>query len=115
MKRSHLRVSLVGAGLAVGLAVLLGRRWVALGWQAWNYPAATPSTRTQIAVGGGYAYVAAGAAGIEVIDLAARGRKLLLPPSGPADRVDDLAVADGLLFALDATSPGHLSVYSLAD
>jgi hypothetical protein len=101
--------------LALGLAALLGHRWLALGWNAWHYPTAAPAARTQVVVGGGRAYVAAGVDGIEVVELASRERRALVPPEAPADRVDDLAIADGLLFALDATPPGHLMTYSLAD
>jgi hypothetical protein len=59
--------------------------------------------------------VAAGTDGIEVVDLARQERRRLLPPDAPADRIDDLAIADGWLFALDATPPGHLMTYSLAN
>lgn len=96
------------------LAALLGHRWLALGWNAWHYPTAAPAARTQVVVERGRAYVAAGADGIEVIDPATRKRQLV-PPAAPADRIDDLAVAAGWLFALDATPPGHLMIYSLAD
>lgn len=48
------------------------------------------------------------------IVVARSGRRLvtITPPPG-SESVDDLAVADGLLFALDARPPGHVSVYSL--
>jgi hypothetical protein len=97
------------------LAALLGHRWLALGWNAWHYPVATAAARTQIVTAGGSAYVAVGAEGIEVIDLATQKRRILVPPVAPADRIDDLAVAGGWLFALDATPPGHLMTYSLAN
>ena len=101
--------------LALGLAALLGHRWLALGWNAWHYPVASSSARTQIVVAGGFAYVAAGTEGIEVVDLATQKRRVLVPPVAPADRIDDLARDGGWLFALDATPPGHLMTYSLAD
>jgi hypothetical protein len=93
----------------------LGHRWIALGWNASRYPTASPSARTQIVVAGGRAYVAAAAAGIEIVDARAAKRVVVLPPIAPADRVDDLAVADGVLFALDATPPGHLVSYRLVE
>jgi hypothetical protein len=37
----------------------------------------------------------------------------LVRPAPPADRIDDLAFAGGLLLALDATPPGHLLSYAL--
>jgi hypothetical protein len=103
------------AGAAIGLALLLGHRWLALGWNAWHYPTAVSSARTQIVVDGDRAYFAAGAEGIEAVDLATRERRTLVPPVAPADRIDDLALAGVFLFALDATPPGHLMTYSLAD
>ena len=42
-------------------------------------------------------------------------RRAIVAPMPPLDRVDDLAISEGLLFALDATAPGHLTTYSLAD
>jgi hypothetical protein len=119
MKASRAGFTLLGAALALGLAALLGHRWLALGWNAWHYPAAAAVARTQVVVDGSHAYVAAGADGIEIVDLSAgfktSGQRRLSPPGAPADRVDDLAVADGLLFALDATPPGHLTAYTLAN
>jgi hypothetical protein len=97
--------------LALGVAVLLGHRWLTLGWNAWRYPTAAPSERTQLVVHGGFVYLAAGADGIEVINAATQKRSILLPPAAPADRIDDLAVAGGLLFALDATPPGHFRAF----
>jgi hypothetical protein len=114
MKASRAGFTLLGAALALGLAALLGHRWLALGWNAWHYPTAAAAARTQVVVDGSHAYIAAGADGIEVVDLSTQQRRLA-PPGAPADRVDDLAVADGLLFALDATPPGHLTAYSLAN
>ncbi len=53
--------------------------------------------------------------GLAIVD-GRSGRVLasLLPPHG-SESVDDLAVADNLLFVLDARAPGHLSAYSLRD
>jgi hypothetical protein len=99
---------------ALALIGLLGHRWLALGWNAWHYPVAARSARTQVVVSGSLAYIAAGADGIEVADLKS-GTRRLVAPAAPGDRIDDLAIADGWLFALDATPPGHLMTFSLAD
>jgi len=99
----------------LAFVALFGHRWLALGWAAWGYPVAAPAARTQVVVADGRAYVAAGVEGIEVVDLDGARKSVLIPPVAEMDRVDDLAVADGLLFALDATPPGHLATYSLAD
>jgi hypothetical protein len=105
------RLLLTCAALALGAAALLGRRWLVLGWNAWHYPTAQSSARTQVVVDGGHTFIAAGAEGIEIVDLATQ-RRQLLPPPDPADRIDDLAIADGWLFALDATPPGYLMTVS---
>src|SRR4029453_14814494 len=89
--------------------------WLALGWNASLYSTASPSARTQVAADSGTAYVAAGADGMEIVDLAAGKRGASIPPQTPLDRIDDLSSSDGWLFALDATPPGHLMIYSLAD
>jgi len=64
---------------------------------------------------GPVAYVSMGEAGFAVVD-APGGRtvRVVAPPAG-GESVDDLAIADGLLFALDARAPGHLFVFSLED
>jgi hypothetical protein len=107
-------IVLVALSVAAVLAVA-AHRWAALGWNAWRYPEAPPSDRTQIAIAGHRGYIAAGVDGIEVVDLSSGTTLSLLPPAAPADRVDDLATIGGWLFALDATIPGHLLVYSLAN
>ena len=101
--------------LVVAAAAVLGRRWLALGWAAWDYPVAAPAARSQVVVADDRAFVAAGVEGIEVVELHASRRVALVAPTAPADRIDDLAVEGGLLFALDATPPGHLMSYRLAD
>lgn len=102
-------------GVVVVVVAVLGRRWFLLGWQAWDYSVASPSARTQVVVDGDRAYVAAGTDGIEVVDLLAAKRAALVPVPPPADRIDDVALADGWLFALDATPPGHLMTFRMAD
>jgi hypothetical protein len=104
---------LIGIALACVLSGALAHDWLSLAWNAWGYPQAAPSARTQIVVARGHAFIAAGIEGIEVIDLAQGKRVALLSPRAPLDRIDDLAVADGWLFALDATPPGFLQVFAL--
>lgn len=104
------KLLLLGAMVATGV---LARDWLALGWNAWSYPTAGASARTQVVIGGAHAYVAAGVDGIEVIDLASGQRRAVFAPSPPMDRIDDLAIADGWLFALDATAPGYVQLYPL--
>lgn len=60
------------------------------------------------------AYVTLAGAGLIVFEIPGRRALRTLAPPLPAESTDDLAVADGLLFALDAAPPGYLTVYSLS-
>lgn len=104
---------LLAAIVLAALAAAAARDWLALAWNAWNYPSATAHARTQIAIGQDRAYIAAGIDGIEMIGLSRKRPLTLLGPVAPLDRIDDLVIADGFLFALDATPPGHLQSYAL--
>ncbi len=97
------------------LGLWLGRDWLRLGWQAWHYPVAGGHDRGPLRIADGATYLAAGADGLEVRALAGRMAVIRFAVPAGVDRIDDIALADGFLFALDATSPGHLAVYSLAD
>lgn len=101
--------------LLLFLSLAAGRDWLRLAWQAFNYPVAAAKAFGQSVTQTQFAYVAAGADGIQTINLADSKTRAAAAPVAPADRIDDLALADGLLFALDATPPGYLLVYSLAD
>ncbi len=109
------RAFLKSVGLLPALIVAMslpGCRWEHLIVGALATPTSTKGASTNVAIKGDFAYVASSALGIEIIGLA-DGRHRWIPPSAPADRVDDVAVAGDLLFALDATAPGHLSVYRI--
>jgi len=108
-----LRAIGVACVLIAACLAALGHRWVALGWNAWRYPTAAAHDRTQIAFEGNLAYLAAGVDGIDIVDLTRGQRIARIAPQAPADRIDDVAIAEGRLFALDATPPGHLLAYAL--
>ncbi len=94
-------------------ALLLGGcSWVELAWNALTYPTTRSGESANVVVHGEWAYVTKGAAGIEAVYLGRRKPTRVVPVPGGGS-VDDLAVADGLLFALDARPPGHLAVYTL--
>jgi hypothetical protein len=95
------------AALALG-----GCNWATLAVGALTTPTSVADASTNVAVQDHYAYAARSAKGIEIIDLD-DGRRRRLAPSQPGDHVDDIAVADGLLFALDATAPGYLTSYRI--
>jgi hypothetical protein len=92
-----------------------GCAWLGLAWGALTYPTTQSGESANVVVNGDFAYLTRGSAGLEILRLgaAASSERLPLPPG--VDSADDLAVADGLLFVLDARPPGHLGVFSLAD
>jgi len=74
---------------------------------------AAGETNNVIAVGG-TAYASLGALGLGIFD-SDTGEQLGTVAPRDGGSIDDVAAADGLLFLLDAQSPGQLSVASLAD
>jgi hypothetical protein len=87
--------------------------WLALAWGTLTFPTTGPGDAANVVVNGDFGYASLGASGIEILHLPdAERRRIALPA---LESIDDLAVADGFLFALDAEPPGALGVYSLAD
>jgi hypothetical protein len=91
-----------------------GCSWIELAWNALTYPTTRSGESANVVAHDEWAYVTKGATGIEVVHLGRREPTRLVPVRGD-ESADDLAVADGLLFVLDARPPGHLSVYTLED
>jgi hypothetical protein len=89
--------------------------WIGLTWGALNYPTTQRGETANVVSDGTWAYATRGAAGLEILNLGGDPvrRYQELPPG--VESADDLALADGLLFVLDARPPGHLAVFSLAD
>jgi hypothetical protein len=110
--------SLGRAAALVALAPLplLGAcAWIGLTWGALNYPTTQPGETANVVSDGTWAYATRGAAGLEILNLHGDPvRRYQELPAG-VESADDLALADGLLFVLDARPPGHLAVFSLAD
>lgn len=98
----------------VAALTLGGCGWPGLIAGALGTPTSVDDASTNLAIAEGVAYVARSTRGIERIELAT-GKRSVTAPSAPADRIDDVAVSDGLLFALDASPPGHLFVYRIGD
>src|SRR5258705_10604911 len=105
-------------GLVIALLVLTvatsGCAWVALGFSSATYRTTKSGESANVVVSGSTAYGTLADRGLEIVDLNHGQRRTIPPPAG-SESVDDLAVADGFLFALDARKPGHLSVFSLTD
>jgi len=92
-----------------------GRSWIALASAALRYPTTAPGAAANIAVNGHHLYATMADAGVAVYRIADGRRIGLLAPPVPGSTADDVAVADGLLFVLDARPPGMLSVFTLRD
>ena len=105
----------IAAGVLVLGASGWGCGWVALGYNSARYPTTAAGESANVVISGTTAYGSLAERGLEVVDLTtARRIRTLSPPAG-SESIDDLAVADGLLFVLDARPPGHLAVFSLSD
>lgn len=81
---------------------------------ALTYPSADDGDAENVVARGSYAYAALSERGLGVVELASGALIHVLPPPAHTGSVDDVALADGLVFALDARD-GALSVWSLAD
>lgn len=114
MERSERRVATLLLVLAP-LPLLGACAWIGLTWGALNYPTTGAGETANVVSDGDWSYATRGASGLEILNLrgAPRRRYQELPPG--LDSADDVALADGLLFVLDARPPGHLAVFSLAE
>lgn len=103
------------AWLLLGVAWASGAcNWVSLAKNSLRYRTTQRGETGNLVAREAVVYATLAEDGIAVVD-ATTGRRLttIAPPAG--ESIDDLALADDLLFALDARPPGRLSVYSLAD
>ena len=73
-----------------------------------------PIIANNVVVRGNFAYAAMGSSGMAIVNLTTRARTLV-NSSGSNSDIHDLSIDGDLLFTLDATNTGGLSVYSLAD
>ncbi len=99
--------------VAVAFA-LAGCGWIGLGWSAVTFPTTAAGESANVVANGRFAYATRGADGIEIIELATPAMRRVTAPALETS-ADDLAIADDLLFVLDAHPPGHLAIYSLTD
>ncbi|MGH8693598.1 MAG: hypothetical protein ACREVM_05135 [Burkholderiales bacterium] len=107
--------AIAGCALAVSCLMFLlgGCAWVGLTLGALTYPTTQPGESANVVANGNWAYVTRGAAGIEILHLGAATSSTLMRLPHDVESADDLAIADDLLFVLDARPQGHLSVFSL--
>ncbi len=89
--------------------------WVSLATHALTYEQVGRGEAANLALHGTLLYATAADDGLTITALASGATIGKMPPAAGTQSIDDLAIADSLLFALDAVTPGYLSVYSLAD
>src|SRR5258705_8772507 len=111
----HRWIRIAGAALIAVVLAIFGWPWVALGVHAASYPVTGSGEAANVVIAGSTAYATLADRGFAILDVASGRRLAMVPPPAGSESVDDLATADGLLFALDARPPGHLSVFSIAD
>ncbi len=92
-----------------------GCAWICLAFHAADYPITGAGEAGNVVVHGELAFVTRAGQGLEILDLERSQPLKIMPVPSGSESIDDVAVADGLLFLLDARPPGHLSVYSIAD
>ncbi len=68
-----------------------------------------------VAIVDDFAFAAAGNQGLLVVDLESLQVTSGIAPPGSSNAIDDVAVAADLLFAIDGSRPGSLSVFSIED
>jgi hypothetical protein len=101
--------------LSVGILLALGTscRWVKLAHQALIYRTTAVGEAANVVANGAFAYATLAEEGLAVVDASTGRRVAVVPPPPGSGSIDDVALADGLLFALDARKPGALSVFRL--
>ena len=73
------------------------------------------SGTNNVAVADQYAYAAAGAQGVVIVDLSGPRIAGVVAPPGVTGTIDDVSIDGDLLFTLDASGSGALSVFSIAN
>ena len=71
------------------------------------------SGTNNVAVAGQFAYAAAGAQGVVIVDLTGPRLAGVVAPPGATGTIDDVSIDGDLLFTLDAAGAGALSVFSI--
>jgi len=97
----------------LGLSATIGCNWISLAKNAYSYETTARGEAANVVARDGVAWVAVGEDGLAIVDARTGARlRTVAPPSG-SESVDDVAIADSLLFVLDAREPGHLSAFAL--
>ncbi|HMC53903.1 MAG TPA: hypothetical protein VKH19_01925 [Gemmatimonadaceae bacterium] len=105
-----MRMRAWAVGVFLGCAAC---NWLSLAKNALSYEMTARGEAANVVSRDSVAFVALGADGVGVVDGRTGARLSVLPPPAGSESVDDVAVADSVLFVLDARPPGHLSAYAL--
>lgn len=97
------------------LAALAGCDWIALATSAATYGTLAAGEAGNVVATDSLAYATLGDSGIAIVDVSGGRRVALVTAPAGSESVDDVSMADGFLFLLDARPPGHLAVMSLED
>lgn len=89
--------------------------WLSLAKNALSYETVQRGEAANLASLDTLIYATLAEDGLAIVGAASGARLATFPPPAGSESIDDLAIADGLLFALDARPPGHISVYTLAN
>jgi len=95
------------------LAILTLIAFMGTGLKADNIEILNTSGTNNVAVAGQYAFAAAGAQGIIIVDLSGPRLAGVIAPPGATGTIDDVSIDGDLLFTLDAAGSGGLSVFSI--
>jgi hypothetical protein len=79
-----------------------GCEWISLGVHASAYRVTAAGEAGNVVVSGRLAYVSLAQQGLEIVDAESGHTLKTMPPPAGSESIDDLAVADSLLFVLDA-------------
>ena len=97
----------------VGALLMAGCNWVSLAINAFGYQTVARGEAANLVAHDSLIYVTRAEDGVAIVDARTRATILTVPPPPGTESIDDLALADGLLFVLDARVPGHLGAFSL--
>ncbi|MBI4501884.1 MAG: hypothetical protein HY700_12085 [Gemmatimonadetes bacterium] len=89
--------------------------WISLAQNALSYRTIQRGEAANLAAHGDLLYATLAEDGLAVVEASTGKTLATTPPPAGSESVDDIAIADRWLFALDARAPGHLSVFSLDD
>lgn len=89
--------------------------WISLAKNSWTYKTVEKGEAANLIVYKNKVFATIAEDGILVVDLSTKEKIGQIEPPAGSESVDDIAIADGFLFALDARIPSHISAFKLND